>query len=149
MRIYLASRYGRRVEMMEHAAELVRLGHEVVSSWIDGHHETRPDVECDSTYWERCAWASEDLHDLDQADTLVAFTEAPGTPDASRGGRHAEFGYAAAKRKRLIVIGPPENIFYDLLGTRFDRWEKYLDILMREDSNEHDRASEAHGGGRS
>jgi hypothetical protein len=47
------------------------------------------------------------------ADVLMAFTEFPGqTPGRARGGRHVEFGIAFAKEKRLMIVGPRENIFH-------------------------------------
>ncbi len=32
----------------------------------------------------------------------------------SRGGRHVEAGYALAKGKYLVLVGPRENVFYSL-----------------------------------
>src|SRR5260221_13260147 len=56
-------------------------------------------------------YAAEDLADIDQADAVVLFTQA-GRHFA--GGRHVEAGYALGKGKRLVVVGPRENVFYHL-----------------------------------
>ena len=118
MRLYLAARYGRRVELMGYADLLTDLGHEVVSTWIDGHNERNSAhgamtdlVASDS---ERGAWAQEDCEDLYRADCMIAFTESPGMPGGDRGGRSVEFGVALTWGCRLIVVGPRENVFHCL-----------------------------------
>jgi hypothetical protein len=85
---------------------LVRAGHTITSSWVGGWHDGVP---------ERTS-AIEDLHDLLDADCIVAFTEEPTEQVswAARGGRHVEFGIAIAKGKRLCIIGPRENVFHHL-----------------------------------
>ena len=110
MRIYIASRYGRRAEMVEAARQLEALGHEVTGRWIDGEHEA---ADAKASVWERRQWAEEDLADIDRADLLIAFTE---TPDGgySRGGRHAEFGYALGRGKQVWLVGGPEHVFHCL-----------------------------------
>ena len=67
--------------------------------------------------------AAEDYYDLREADTVISFTEAPRVMLNTRGGRHVEYGMALAWRKRLIVIGPRENVFHELaIVEQFDRW---------------------------
>ena len=41
---------------------------------------------------------------------MIVFSGVPSTS----GGLHAEFGMALALRKRLILVGPRENIFHTL-----------------------------------
>jgi hypothetical protein len=48
------------------------------------------------------------------ADAVIIFTEIPNTVLAT-GGRHVEFGLALAQGKRVIVVGPRENVFHYLL----------------------------------
>jgi hypothetical protein len=105
MRIYIASRYDRRFEMLGVAATLMRAGHDVTSRWIEGRGGD-PELVA----------ALEDLADVARADCLVSFTEEPnrGVAWAARGGRHVEFGVAVALQKRLCVVGPRENIFHHL-----------------------------------
>ena len=78
MKIYLAARYGRRAEMLVYAEQLRALGHEITSTWIDGHHETRPNIDAEATDAERAGWALEDVADEVGAEAVVAFTEQTG-----------------------------------------------------------------------
>jgi hypothetical protein len=105
MRIYLAARFDRSVEMREVAAQLARSGHFVTSRWIHGR-QSGPDLVS----------ATEDIEDLASANCLVSFTEhaTRSVAWAARGGRHVEFGVALASRLRLCIVGPRENIFHHL-----------------------------------
>lgn len=116
-KIYLAARYSRNAEMRGVRDVLSTLGFEVTSRWIDLH----PDVVGDfsSSFGAaplnedptRCApLGQHDLDDIDRADWVVSFTCGTG----GKGGRHAEFGYALAKGKRLFVVGPREHVFHTL-----------------------------------
>jgi hypothetical protein len=114
MLIYLASRYSRFPEMLQVRADLECAGHSVTSRWINGSHQVDDaGLSVEAKKSERLRFAAEDLQDLHRAEAIIAFTEAPRSK-RSRGGRHVEFGIALAARKRLIVLGPPENIFYCL-----------------------------------
>jgi hypothetical protein len=117
MRIYLASRYDRRFEMLGVTSVLMRAGHVVTSRWIEGRGEG-PETE-----------ATEDFEDVLRADCLVSFTEEPaaGVAWAARGGRHVEFGLALATGKRLCVVGPRENIFHHL--PRVEVFRSLADLL--------------------
>lgn len=110
MNVYLAARYERRLELVGYAEDLRDLGHVVTSRWLHGN-DALPVPE----------QVRMDLEDIDRADAVVSFTESPGI--YSRGGRHVEFGYALAKGKRLILVGPPENIFQAACA-----FEQYLDF---------------------
>lgn len=107
--IYLAARYSRHPEM-RHARDIIEgagFG-TVVSRWIEGNHQLADDEAEPAT--EAARFALEDMHDLEGASTLIAFTEPPRT-GATRGGRHVELGMALALRKEVIVVGPRENVF--------------------------------------
>lgn len=73
-------------------------------------------------------WAVEDIEDIDAADALIAFTEAPGdTPGRSRGGRHVEFGYAIGKGKPVCIVGIRENVFCHLPQVmHFDTFNQFI-----------------------
>ena len=127
MKVYLASSYSRRAEMLEHAADLRAIGVEVVSRWIDGHHETRPNADEHHTRLEAARWAYEDLADIDEADTLILFTN----PDGGyrRGGCKVEFGYALGRDVDCLVIGPRDDVFTCVDGVHhYDSW----DVLLAE-----------------
>ena len=123
MRIYIASRYDRRFEMLGITGVLMRAGHSVTSRWIEGRGDG-PEVA-----------AAEDFEDVLRADCLVSFTEEPaaGVTWAARGGRHVEFGLALAAGKRLCVVGPRENIFHFLPRVEVYRnTAELIDRLARE-----------------
>jgi hypothetical protein len=107
-RVYLASRYGRRPQMHALARVIEAAGHTVTARWVHGSHDS------DEIGDQTCAL--DDLQDLEAADVLVSFTETDTVPGRARGGRHVEFGYALARGKRCIVIGPRENVFHHVPG---------------------------------
>lgn len=116
MRIYLAGSYSRRLELLARARELEALGHAITSRWLDGHHETRPDIDGNGTVEERAEWAGEDIRDLLDSQCIIVFNDGqPGT----RGGKHFEAGYAMClmgdgeqPMTWLWVIGDRSNPFY-------------------------------------
>lgn len=113
MKIYLAARFSRREQLREIAAELRRLGHVVTSRWLETEFVHRPNENAAAPPEYRQKYALIDLEDVKAADTVVSFTEAEGTPNAGRGGRHVEFGYALALEKAAVVIGHRENLFHE------------------------------------
>jgi hypothetical protein len=125
MKIYLASRYSRRVQMRDLAEELRRMGHEVATRWLDTEWANRPDQSSAAPPEYREKYALIDLEDVRAADWVINFTEAPG--DGSRGGRHVEFGLAVAWGKRVIVVGHRENLFHHLPCVEF--YEDPTDLL--------------------
>jgi hypothetical protein len=114
MLIYLASRYSRAAEMQGVRDVLTALGHAVTSRWIDHHGGKYPgsftpeQLNDDPEYCSRIAM--DDWEDLVDAETVISFTCGSG----GKGGRHVEFGIAAAYGKRLIVVGPREHVFHTL-----------------------------------
>jgi nucleoside 2-deoxyribosyltransferase len=107
VKIYLAARFGRRDELREIARTLRRMGYTVMSSWLEQEEDA---IESpDSPHL-----AGLDLREIGESDVFVAFTDHPGTPGAERGGRHVEFGAAAALGKGIIICGPVEHIFHRL-----------------------------------
>lgn len=114
-KVYLASRYGRRLEMVDAAKVLTEQGHTITSTWIGGTHEyptgySGHDGEFKDS--DRAVWAAEDVEDVLRADWVISFSEEPRT--ASRGGRHVEFGIGLAAEKRMVLIGPSEHVFHCL-----------------------------------
>lgn len=114
MNIYLAGSYGRLRELARYASALKAMGHGVTARWLQGLHEADDD---NHTVEQAREWSTQDLEDIDAADTFVVFT-GPGR----RGGRHTELGYALARMRResdsdapfaVYAVGPAEeNIFY-------------------------------------
>jgi len=117
--IYLAARYSRHPEMQEVARRLAELGHTVTSRWVQGNHQVNDDQLLHEPSRAQ-TFAEEDLQDLMAANTFVLFTDPVRT--ATRGGKQVELGYALClshiepDQMRVIVVGPPENVFQCLLG---------------------------------
>ncbi len=109
-KVYLASSYSRRAEMAGHAAVLREAGLEVTSRWVNGSHE----LDEAATEDDRARLALEDVEDVARADAIFAFTDGPKSAGKGRGGRHVELGLALALGKRVLLIGPPENVFHYL-----------------------------------
>mgnify|MGYP001576247402 CR=1 FL=1 len=130
MRVYLAARYSRYVEMQDYARVLTDAGYEVASRWIRGDHELRACGESEAARWQR-QWAMEDWQDVREADIVLSFTESPGEHSGrSRGGRHVEYGLALAWGKRCLVVGDREHVFHWLPEVEYyASWEEALRVL--------------------
>lgn len=102
MKLYLAALFGRREEMEGVAYRLKSEGYDLSSCrWVFGGEEGL----------SRAQIAIVDLEDVDRCDVLLSFTHERGTM-TSGGGRHAEFGYALARGKECVLIGPREHLFH-------------------------------------
>ncbi len=123
MRYHLAARYARRVELCRYREQLLSIGDTVTSRWLD--FRKMPS-------WS-CGIAREDCEDLMAADAVIIFTEIPNTVLAT-GGRHVEFGLALAQGKRVIIVGPRENVFHYLLPDSqiFATWNKAFATIRRQ-----------------
>ncbi len=122
MKIYLAARYIRCMEMCFNEADLRGAGHVVTSRWIRGGDEIDDE---DRAALQNAISAQEDVEDLLAADCVICFTEEPGGRNG-RGGRHVEFGMALALKKTMIIIGPRENVFHYLPEVmHFANWEEF------------------------
>ena len=133
MKVYLAARYSRIGELSVYASQLQDAGHEITSRWVLGTHSVEDDggLGADGI----AAYALEDYFDLSAADTVVTFTEEPRS-GMGRGGRHVEFGMAVALDKRLVVVGPMENIFHALPQVEhFPDWDQARAALVRSNTS--------------
>ena len=139
MIIYLASRYDRLVEMNGYADRLRQAGHVISSRWLDGTHQLHPGIEhlstggftedSDGVPMAALPFGKDDVADIKASDTLVFFAERPES-HSKRGGRHVEFGIALALGKRIMVVGPRENIFHCLPQIeRYASFEKVVEAL--------------------
>ena len=132
MKIYLAARYSRIDEINEYANQLRKAGHDVDARWLLGNHQIHEGVDkvegaTVSVPMEGQTFALDDVADLQDAEVVISFTETPRSGH-SRGGRHVEFGMALAWGKRLIVIGPRENVFHTMPGV-LHFWEWGPDVV--------------------
>jgi hypothetical protein len=121
MKIHLAAQAGRREEMRRVARRLERAGHTVSSRWIHGRGKG---ARADNAMYE--------LADIVVADCVVLFTESSRSriPLAESTGRHVGFGYALRAGKRIVAVGPLENIFCRLAEVeRVPTIKRLLEVL--------------------
>ena len=125
MKIYIAACFVQQAEVRTKALELEALGHECTSSWRyekgagDG---SEPEMKDHYTTAALC-----DLKDIGRSDVLLLLTA-----QVSRsGGKHVETGYALAKNKRVILVGPrrAENVFHWLVPEYYENWAEFLRSL--------------------
>lgn len=144
--VYLASRYSRREELCGYRSQLQALGYNVKARWLDGQHQISDGgqpigeegeklVEGDDGSTNirsaelRAQFAREDYEDVSGASLVISFTEPPRS-NASRGGRHVEFGIALASGARVVAVGYRENIFHWLPAVEFyPTWDEALKAL--------------------
>lgn len=136
MKAYLAAAFGRQAEIRTYRDQLVAIGHEVTSTWLD--HEESAKYEPPGPLWgER---AETDIADIHKADTVISFTD--GAP--ARGGRHVEYGIAIALNKRRVIVGPMEHVFHCLPGAicviDVDALMKWAEVIASFERNTGDPA---------
>lgn len=139
MKVYLAAPYAARADMALEAMVLQAHGHIITSRWIWATHPIEPGTvdaaPAHSDYHLRYQTA-QDLEDIDGADAVILFTSSwtMETYNLHRhqtisGGRHVEVGYALAKKKLVIVLGDPENIFHRGACAIAGNWDEVLHLL--------------------
>jgi len=130
-KIYIASRFSRRHECHALGKKLERYGFEVVSRWTlpNSDHIVPVGMSQQAADAERERFAMEDIEDVEDCDCIVSLME-PEARNNTRGGRHVEFGYAAALNKELVVIGCRETVFHHLpTVSHFNDVTEYLNHL--------------------
>lgn len=112
MKIYLAARFGDKMQMRDVRTRLQDAGHEVTSQWIDVEHSD--DKAHTVTDEDRVRFARMCIDDVLRADALVTFS-CERKDSQIGGGRHVEFGVALSYDKIIVVVGPKgEHIFHYL-----------------------------------
>lgn len=122
MKFYLAASYGRKAELRRYRDELISLGHDCTSSWLDV-----PDEVTDFAFDNHAQkYAVTDLQDISHADALIMLSDGAN----ARGGRHFECGWAYAHFMPILIVGPPELIFHSLQRvTIFESWQVLIENL--------------------
>lgn len=115
MKVYLAAQYEYRKTLRPLAEAMQLLGHTVTSNWI-WSEATRAQEEGDPALARDVA--CKNVQDLQEADTLLVFTDRVGDR-AVGGGRFFELGLAWAYGHEIIVIGEPEMVFHHLPDITF------------------------------
>ncbi|HZZ79636.1 MAG TPA: hypothetical protein VFE62_14040 [Gemmataceae bacterium] len=97
---------------------------------VDGTRDgerLHPDDQSERAAALRLKFAEDDFADVQACDLLIAFTEQPSAGGRNRGGRHVELGIAIGQGKRIMIVGPRENIFCWLPEIdRFDTFDQCL-----------------------
>ena len=93
MKVYIAARYDRRVELRPLAERLKLLGHEVTSRWLWDGEEGKTIQDA----------AVMDMEDVREADWLIFIGEPRGSKNRG-GGRWFEFGAAWALGKHCVAV---------------------------------------------
>lgn len=121
-KVYIAASFTRRKEAAALRRQLAAAHHLVLSRWLDVESD-----DYDNTPMSKMQqYAAMDLEDLFKSEALVCLTG----DKASRGGRHAEVGAALATGKRVILLGPREQIFHWHPCVRVvTRFKELLEVL--------------------
>ena len=134
MIVYLAASYNRKSEIAEYARDVSEYGHEVASSWLlpdntrdNGDQNNQVDQAENTVPLEAMYFALEDWQNVLRSEVVIAFTE-PSKSGAPRGGRHVELGLALAWGKKVVVVGPRENVFCALPQV-YHYWNWGEDVL--------------------
>jgi hypothetical protein len=130
MKIYLAAPFTAQDTMRGVRDVLSTFGHEVTSQWLDFAGDGIA-VEQINAHPELCmGHAISDVGDIARSDMFVEFTQ---YGSSTTGGHHVELGMALGMRKRVIVVGPRENIFQTLPEVEwFDGWRSLAGHFARE-----------------
>lgn len=112
MKIYLAGSFDRRSELKKIALGIVADGHSITARWLDSTNAHTGSSDDGVGGKDAQDFAVRNLIDIFGSDLVISLTHDANDPP--RGGRHVEFGYALALRKKLIVCGPRENLFHHL-----------------------------------
>ena len=109
MKIYVASRFKNAGLVKAFSTKLMTLvpKYECIQTWTDEADKIAAgELGCPA--WQA---AEQDLKELDEADAIIVLTE---NCEQVPGGMHFETGYAYAKGKRVIVIGPETHVFHHI-----------------------------------
>lgn len=121
-RVYLASRFGRQAELRGYREQLIAMGVEVTSSWLDVERDEAAGAYTDEQLAEA---AEKNFTDIERADVLIVFTDSD--EGSRRGGHHVELGFAFADGKDIAVVGPRVNVFhYHGDVNWFESWDELL-----------------------
>lgn len=127
MKIYIASRFECLNRLRPLRDELRKLGHEIVSTWLD--EVPKPDFLSSKEFSTKLA--IKDLVEVRSADCIIVDT----IEVTNRGGRENEFGFALNDWMKLwIVVGPIRTIFHRLADHHFESWDALL-LYFREHYN--------------
>jgi nucleoside 2-deoxyribosyltransferase len=123
MKIYVAASFNSRDRIRDEIEELEEIGHVITGVWFQ--EEDPIEKLWDGNFGGRVAevMALRDFNAIERAEVMIIDTLDPSTS----GGRNVELGWALAKGKRIILVGPPTTIFFALIRETYDTWEEFWD----------------------
>ena len=129
--VYLAGSWADRARLRGVRADLEKMGVTCTARWLDYDDEPLPSKPI--RVGDHLAnWAAIDLFDIDQAHTLILFTDVPSTA----GGFHFEAGYAFGNGMNIIGVGPRTMLCHHLIDDWFDSFDALrAQIAPREVAN--------------
>lgn len=146
MRVYLAAAFALKDTIRARSEELSALGVTPTSRWVYEKVPSNTTLgEVSEDYLVRTA--QDDIEDIQDCNILAVVTQDPTVPRL-RAGAIFEAGYAYGLGKRVISVGPRENIFFyrpDVLN--FPDWDTAREWLVQETDRENKRKQQeaAHG----
>ena len=136
IKVYIASHYSRKLEVMAAAYDLEKLGIQVVSTWHKERQNPNNSLKDVSDTFKRYT-AKRDIAELKSATHFVLFSL---DPDAlfTRGGHCVENGYALANNLPTLVVGPRQHIFHYMPGIKkVETWRQGIKWLVSESESKH------------
>lgn len=144
LKVYLAAPYVARDAIRVYADELCLIGMHCTSSWLSEDvaiNKGTIGAAVEQAEDQVKGHVRKDFADIDRADVLVVFTgevirlmalvNMTDQGSLHTGGRHVETGYALAKGKPAIVIGPAENVFHRGACIRAENWHRAVLELIK------------------
>jgi len=115
---YVASRFLNRELVKSFTAKLLTCKDPIycIQTWPDEKANADPAL---------CA--AVDLDQIDWVPTVIVLTQ---DCEKTPGGMNFEAGYAVAKGKRVIVIGPRVNVFYHLFPPTIEHYDTIQDFFI-------------------
>ena len=124
MKIYIGASFSSRTRLRPIRDELWKMGHEVVSSWLD--EVAKPEQMTHQEFYKKLAL--KDLCELKSADLAVIDL----FDTSTTGGRDTELGFALASfsGKQVYTVGPTKSVFHELVDKQFVEWKEVLNYLV-------------------
>lgn len=123
MRIYTAATFSEQDRMREMREKLFKLGHVVVSTWLE--EQIKPTGMSEEEFGRKMA--AKDLREIMAADCFILDLDNP----SKTGGKMVECGFALANHKLFYVVGEvrPGGIFMLLADKRFKNWDELFEYF--------------------
>lgn len=127
--IYIAASFPYKYRALEFKDFLHSVGYAVSSGWIQKAKGYDTDEDPEEKKQRLIAASADDFAEVRACDTFVMFTEGKYAEQTTSGGRHAEFGMAVAHNKKIVLIGPLENVHHyspSIKNVSYEEYEKAI-----------------------